>query len=351
MPISARTGVDNLIDGCLGAIEGKAVGLVVEKPELGWYEPAIADLVEECIAERGGNCRRLASDGPANEADPSVTALEAEVDALVFLCRSGDQGRFERKAETKPVAMCYARTLDMLAGPFGSIPHGDMVDLKKAIDRVCVEAGEIEVTCPAGTRIRGSVGTDPPLDDGPVEVGIQRFPMCVPQPLNCEGFSGTVVVEGPLTTTGSRVYKPAAVTLDGAITITLEGNIIASVDGSESDQALFRDHYRHVAGLFGLEPFFAHSFHAGIHPGLDHAKVPREDADYWANTAFGSPHYLHFHTCGTTPPGEISWMIAEPTVRLDGVALWDGGELRPMAFGLLSAVLEKSPTLREAFPS
>ena len=49
--------------------------------------------------------------------------------------------------------------------------------------------------------------------------------------------------------------------------------------------------------------------------------------DLWSNTIFGSPGYLHFHTCGDYPPGEICWMVAAPTVTADGRAIWRGGAL------------------------
>ena len=349
MPALAMTGAENLIDGCLGPISGMTIGLVAEKPELGWYDAAIADTLEECITARGGICRRLASDGPANMADPRITTLEAEVDGLVFLCRSGDQGRFERKAATKPVVMCYARNAAMLASEFGTLPHGAMTILKKLIDRLCMEAREIEVTCPAGTCLTGSITPPPDADDKIAEVGIKRFPMAVPQPLGCEGFSGRVVIRGSLATTGSRVYYPPVVALDDEITVTLDGNRITSVDGDPADQARFRKHYMQIAEQFGLDAYFVHSFHAGIHPGLDPAMVSMADADYWANTVFGSPHFLHFHTCGMTPPGEICWMIADPTIRLDGVALWLQGKLQPMAFVPLASMLEESAALQAAF--
>lgn len=345
----ATRGADNLIDSCLGRIDGKIIGLVAERPELGWYDAAIADVLEARIAEKGGICRRLASNGPANETDPRINDLEAKVDALVFLCRSGDQGRFERKAEAKPVVMCYARNAAMLASQFGVIPHDDMVRLKKVIDRLCIDADQIEVTCPLGTHLVGSVSVPPHEQEGVQDVGIKRFPMSVPQPLSCAGFGGEVVVRGNLTTTGSRVYEPAVLSLDDAITVTLDGHIMTSIEGSGADQERFHHHYHHVAETFGLEPFFVHSFHAGIHPGLAAGMIAASDADYWANTVFGSPHYLHFHTCGVTPPGEICWMIAEPTIRLDGVALWRQGMLQPMAFDDLATELEKSPMLHEAF--
>ena len=52
----------------------------------------------------------------------------------------------------------------------------------------------------------------------------------------------------------------------------------------------------------------------------------------WAQTVFANPRVLHFHTCGTGPPGEICWMVIDPTVTIDGVALWENGRLHPDRF-------------------
>ena len=346
----AMEGADNLIDHCLGKVNGMTVGLVAERPELGWYDAAIADVLDQRITEKGGRCYRLASNGPANETDPLITTLEEQVDALIFLCRSGDQGRFERKAETKPVVVCYARNLEMLASPFGTLPHDAMIRLKKEIDHLSIASNEIEITCPNGTFLTGSI-TSPPQQEGDQEVGIKRFPMSVPQPLSCEGFMGRVVIKGHLAPTGSRVYTPAIAALEDAVTVTLDGHTITALEGSEKDMATFRHHYHRVARQFGLEPFFVHSFHAGIHPGLNPATVSDKDADYWANTVFGSPRFLHFHTCGMTPPGEICWMIAEPTISLDGDALWQHGVLQPLAFDRLRSVLQETEIMQSVFAS
>ena len=144
----ASKGADNLINSCLGQINGQTIGLIAEKPELGWYDSAIADILEKQILSKGGICRRLVSNGPANKSDPRITAFEAEMDAVIFLCRSGDQGRFERTAETKPIVMVYARSAAMLASPFGLIPNEDLIKLKREIDRLCIQARQIEVACP-----------------------------------------------------------------------------------------------------------------------------------------------------------------------------------------------------------
>lgn len=92
-----------------------------------------------------------------------------------------------------------------------------------------------------------------------------------------------------------------------------------------------------------------HSWHAGLHPGCRFFAAEGSDRDYWSNTVFSSPRVLHFHTCGATAPGEISWNLVDATVTVDGVPLWQAGTLRPRAFAALTAVLDAHPALGALF--
>ena len=71
----------------------------------------------------------------------------------------------------------------------------------------------------------------------------------------------------------------------------------------------------------------------------------------WSQTVFSNPRILHFHTCGMGPPGEICWMIVDPTITIDGTALWEKGKLHPERFARTRRILEASPGLAEAFAS
>ena len=56
---------------------------------------------------------------------------------------------------------------------------------------------------------------------------------------------------------------------------------------------------------------------------------------------------LHIHTCGAYAPGEICWMVLDPTVSVDGKNLWEGGRLRLEEFGPLRQHAEKWQVLTE----
>jgi hypothetical protein len=69
----------------------------------------------------------------------------------------------------------------------------------------------------------------------------------------------------------------------------------------------------------------------------------------WSNTVFTNPRFLHFHTCGKIPPGEICWMVVDATVTIDGVALWENGRLYPERFAETKAVLDFAPELAKSY--
>ena len=64
---------------------------------------------------------------------------------------------------------------------------------------------------------------------------------------------------------------------------------------------------------------------------------------------FTNPRFLHFHTCGAYPPGEICWMVLDHTVDVDGKKLWEKGRLCTDTFDDIAACLEKWPILKDLF--
>ena len=82
---------------------------------------------------------------------------------------------------------------------------------------------------------------------------------------------------------------------------------------------------------------------------MGYDKPASSDPVRWSQTVFASPRFLHFHTCGTGPPGEICWMILDPTITIDGVALWENGRLHPERFASTIKVLRAAPKLANAY--
>jgi hypothetical protein len=341
-----KAGAQNLIEGCLGAVYGKKILIVAEDPHLGWYDAAAPASVEAALLEMGATVKKLMVGAPQNHA---LTAVQAAIDAadeVIFFARIGDQGRFKSQYQGPRPVMSYARNAAMLASGYGQLSHNAMVALKDVIDEITLGARHIRITCPLGTDIEGSPGQSLTKGD---EVVVSRFPMGVPKPVPVNGFTGVVKLTHYLTSAGSKVYEPAYLELPDVVTAHIDGTRMANITGPADLVAAFRRHYEQVAAKFGLDAFNIDSWHAGIHPLMGYDMLASADPERWSQTVFSNPRILHFHTCGMGPPGEICWMIIDPTITIDGIALWENGRLHPERFAPMVDVLRAAPELASAF--
>ncbi len=343
-----RSGARNLIKGCLGDVAGKTVLVIAEDPSLGWYDAAAPASVESVLAEMGAVVKTLQVGAPQNHPIDAVQQALDEVDEVIFFARMGDQGRFKPQYRSPRSVMSYALNAEMLASGYGTLDHKAMVALKNAVDEVTLNARHIRVTCPLGTDFEGSPGESLTVGG---EVVVSRYPMGVPKPVLANDFKGVVKLTHFLTPTGSKVYEPAFLDLPDVVTAHFEGTRITDITGPADLVANFKQHYDHVAAQFGLDAYNIDSWHAGIHPLMGYDMPAKNDPVRWSQTVFANPRLLHFHTCGMGPPGEICWMIVDPTVTIDGIALWENGRLHPERFTATRKVLEASPGLAEAFLS
>ena len=397
MDAALAQGAHNLLVHCAGLRPGASVAVVHEHPTLGWYDLA-APLAVAAEARRLGAVPTVVPvGGPGNEPDPRAVAAVAAHDFAVFFSRMGDQDRFEKPAPGKTVVMCYARDAAMLASSYGRTDHRALLDLAAAVDRILSRAGRIRITCPLGTDLAGpgaarragrreaggsngaagmerersmaapcgtSEANGAPGPAGPetasgseprqphaggTEMAVRRFPMGVHRPVNASGFSGRVVLAPYLTSTGSKVYAPACLALETPVIAEVAHGRLTGLDGEAGLVERVRAHYRMVAVRFGLDAGAVHSWHAGIHPGCAYPRDAAEDPDRWANNVFTNPRFVHFHTCGAEPPGEICWTVLDPTIEVDGAALWERGRLRPEAFAPSRDCLLRWPALERLF--
>ena len=343
-----KLGAKNLVTGCFSDVFGKTVLIVAEDPTLGWYDAAAPASVETALEEMGAKVKTLIVGAPKNRIFKFVQAAIDSVDEVIFFARIGDQGRFKFQYDSPHSVMSYALNAEMLAGGYGTLNHSSMVALKDAIDDVTLTADNIRVTCPLGTDFMGSPGNS--LLEGS-EVVVSRYPMGVPKPVLAEGFSGVVKLTHFLTPTGSKVYKPAYLQLSDVVTVLVDGTRMVDMVGPTDLVRNFRLHYEQVATKFGLKAFNVDSWHAGIHPLMKYDSLASSNPVRWSQSVFASPRILHFHTCGIGPPGEICWMIVDPTITIDGVNLWENGRLRPERFQQTRQVLELDSDLAMAFLS
>lgn len=328
MDAALLQGARNLIENCAGMQAGQRLLILAEDPALGFYDAALPGLVAQVAASIGiaAEVRAVPFEPRAAEPPPELSAAMAGADRTLFLARLGDQLRFSPTLAAARPVVSYALDAAMLASGFGGAHHAALVALKECLNAALSAARHIRVTCPLGTDFEGP-GARFPETGG--EVSVARFPLSVFTPVPAEGFAGTIAQAGFLTGTGSTYYEPYTVPLDGVLLVRFDGARIAGFDGAPSDMARARQHYESVATLLGIDPLFVHSWHAGIHPGCAWPAQAGQNPERWSGGAFGNPRLLHFHTCGAYAPGEISLNVVDPTIALDGVAVWESGRLHP----------------------
>ena len=343
LPDPLDLGAANLFQNCAQLQPGDSLLLVSETPELGWWDADLIAFLADSARQAGYRVTELQVGAPGNDRDERVQAAMQTHDCALFLARAGDQDRFSTAERGCRIVMCYARNRDMLASTFGHVAYPAMCALKSELDRIIAAARHIRITCPLGSDLEAQL--EPRGNTESADVSVRRFPMGIVSPILAQPFSGKAVMAHYLTPTGSAVYEPAVLELETPATALLQSGRIVGFDGPSETVQSIEQHYQRVARQFDLEPFVVHSWHAGIHPGVQCAIREADNPDLWGNTVFNHPRYLHFHSCGVNAPGEISWMLRDHRVTLDGVPLWDQGELMPQNFPAAARCLEEWPEL------
>lgn len=334
----------NLLVNCGGLTPDETLLIVHEPPGLGYYDDALAEAIGSSARRQGFRVELL--ERPFNSQPVVCRKLArglAENDVVLFLARIGDQMRFQDLGGTGRAIVCYALDLDTLASPFGAIDHSAMKGFAACMDRMLWGAEHIHLTCPAGTDLAGRVVGDVP----PKDTNTRRFPQLVYSPLPAEGFSGRIAQRGFLVGTGSFYYDPFGVRVEDTLMVQIEGSRITGFQGAEALAA--RAHYEDIAARFGIDPWFVHSWHGGLHPACAFHQPAAVAFGRWSGGAFGNPRLAHVHTCGAYAPGEISLNIVDHTLTVDGVAVWEYGRLHPERVPGAAEILAACPDLAEAF--
>lgn len=340
-------GARNLLINCANLEPGETLLMVSEDPDLGWYSAEVGQILAAEAGNMGFTPTLIEVGAPGNDKDSDIVAAVDAHDCTIFLARAGDQDRFALPVPGKKTIMCYARDEAMLASDYGRCNHNALLQMKQAVDEILLSAEIIRMTCPRGTDISGTVVESD--RQTPADVSVRRFPLGVPQPLHASEMSGRVALVNYLTPTGSKMYEPASIKINGVVFAEVEGGAIIDFTGQEDEVRRIRDHYKMVSEKFGIKDDNVHSFHAGIHPGCDYSWTAAKDPDRWSNTVFTNPRVLHFHTCGDYAPGEICWVVIDHTLAVDGENLWQDGRLCPQAFAQTRQCLDDWPELIPLF--
>lgn len=341
--------IENLLSNCARLKPGMRLVIVRENEGAGYYDDHIAATVARAASDAGIGTTlctvpfQKTVDGLNGE----LADMMSGADCTLFFARLGDQVRFRTLPTGTKAVVSYALDLASLGSAFGTAHYGAFTALKEAIDDMIADAGEIRVTCPRGTDFAGPGpgGRDKPKED----VTVIRFPMSVFAPVPAAGFSGRAALAGFLMGTGSRYYEPYGRSLAGNLVAHFNHGRLSGFSGAPADVATANEHYDDIAARFGIDRNAVHSWHAGIHPGCGFHVPVEHDFLRWSGGAFGNPRILHFHTCGAYAPGEISWNILDPTIRVDGVAVWEDGRLHPERVLHGAEILDRYPCAAAIF--
>lgn len=343
-----KRGARNLLIDCANCQPGDKVLIIHEICDAGYYDPDLGQTLSDVAHLNNLRAKMISVPFSSEVCDPDEALLAeiAKADCTIFLARLGDQIRFRPNNVKSTQVINYALDCEMLASSFGTTEYNAFDRLKDLVNAALSGASDIHVTCPAGTSFRGA---PPRFANAPCDTTLKRFPVSVFAPVGSKGFQGRIVQKGFLTGTGSQYYSPWACELKEPLFVLFDGPRITGFEGSARDVAAAKAHYAFVGGKYGIDPYCIHSWHAGIHPGCEYRQTAGSNFERWSGSAFGNPRLLHFHTCGDYPPGEISLNVLDPTVRIDGVAVWEGGTFYPERIAGGAALLDEYPTMRSAF--
>ena len=331
-------GAANLLREAVGVKPGDRVLLVEEPAARGFYCPSVGAAIEQEALALGARVHRARIDPEQRPVriPPAVAAQMAKVEHAVFANRLSDYSRFESLPGECSRTQCYALDAAMLDSAFCTASHSLLTQLLRRLEAHLLAAREWRITCALGTQLSGvfeQTGSD--------DFSLSLFPVTTFRPVSCATATGTVVLSRWLMPGGAPKMPAQTLMLDDIVTAEVRGGLLAGVHGHEPAVAAVEAHYDRVSGTLGVNRNRVHSWHAGINPLTRWPTPASHSLERWGAVSFGSPRYLHFHTCGDEPPGEVTWSVFNPTVTVDGEALWRDGEFvwlqRPENVALISS--------------
>ena len=346
--LEIEKGLNNLLVKCARIECRKKLLIVHEEEKYGFCDLNLVSQVAKYCEELGAISKVVEvpfrSEYPA--ISPAMKQAMENADVVVFLARLADQLRFQDFPNCSKAIINYASTTPRLASSFGQADYEGFCYLKSLLDSFLAKAQEIEVTCPKGTNFKGSGDL---LMGKEGDVNIIRFPMLVFSPISSHGYQGKLAVPGFLIGTSCNFYPNYILELDETLYVTFEGNRLLGFEGKASDVEKANNHFDYVSKRYGLDRNRVFSWHAGIHPGNIYSENMMANPAVWCSSIFGNPRLLHFHTCGNQPPGEISWNVIDPTIRVDGVEIWSEGNLNLQKLPGANMILNNYQDIKQLF--
>lgn len=320
-------GAENLLLQCLRVTQGESLLLVLEEDE-SLYSLEVGRIVEAKCHELGVKVTVLTEPLINHAADfpLSVANLMRTSDHTLFLSRLGDYVRFVELPGSGTKTTSYTFSAEQLDSPYAALSHTLLAQLRDKLERELLAASTWQISCPLGTDLNGSFDW-PSLQGGDDdEILVALYPVSTFKPIPCHTANGSVALSRWLMPGGAPKIDSPGLNLSETVHCEISQGTIQRFFGSAKEADRVSKHYDRVASTLGINRNRVHSWHLGINPQTYFATAPELDFERWCSMSFASPRYLHFHTCGDDPPGEIAWSLFNCTVHIDDEIFWKDGE-------------------------
>lgn len=328
--VNPADGAINLLVNCL-KVKADDKLLVVREPDETLYCSEVAETIAETARDLGAEISLFTEPVISNPADfpSSVSTAMQTADHTIFLSRLGDYVRFLKLPGNGSKTTCYIYTKDQLTSPYATLPHQLMATLRDRLESELLAADEWRITCPLGSDISGSFdwaslkgGTDD-------ELLVSLFPVSTFKPVSCGNASGNVALSRWLMPGGSTKMEDQHLSFSEVVNCEVQNGLIKEFHGtspiSQHASQQVTHHYDRIANTLKINRNRVHSWHLGINPQTFFPGNAEDNMDTWSALSFASPRYLHFHTCGDEPPGEVAWSLFNCDVTVDNKPFWQNG--------------------------
>lgn len=324
-----KAGTRNLLQEAMGLQPGERVLLVLEPDSERLYDKELGDHLASEIREAGAELITETAELVRDSSQFPARIIKAmqETDHSLFLSRIGDYSRFCALPGSGACTICYATSLATLASDYAATSHRLLSTLYRKLEAELQTARHWQITCPLGTRVEGEFCW--PSNTGGIDddFSLSLFPVSTFKPVPCASANGRVALTRWLTPGGAPKLERATIEFNQVVFADVEDGMLIRLSGPEPSRSKVVDHYEHIASTLKINRNRVHSWHAGINPFTRFSDSVDENLESWGAVSFASPRYLHFHTCGDSPPGEIAWSVFNPTVLIDDIPFWEEGQL------------------------
>lgn len=346
-----RKGAFNLLVNCVGVSRGERVLLIGEDHALSFFDPGVCHMLADAVKELGARAQIVMAPQTRGPEDfpTSIARAMRGADHTVFVSRLGTQVRFHDLEGNGTKTMCYLQEVDYFSGPFARVPYGVLADVRALLLDELAQMRRCRIECPSGTKLEGPLRPCGEVGSALQEdFSITYFPVMIVPPISARGLRGRLVLSRWLMSTSTHRYDGSLMTLDRPLVAHVHEGQIVGFDGEAGDVDCVRRHFEETASRVGGDAFAVNSWHAGINPGTFFNGRAEDNVERWADMAFGSPRYAHFHACGDTP-GEIAISLFDTTISFDGEVFWESGRLKFLDRPRSREILERHPESADAF--